>query len=140
MPFDAIAVAQFSTRYEALSEWELYDIDARRATLTEEARIALDQTLSKRGIDLARLKELEVTELAQQANYKQEQQIKAEKRDARNFKYLLIVGIPVVIFGAIFRTERFYETLISSLVQVGVIGLLYWAYLKFKHSRNRRKP
>ena len=137
---DSSKIAAFSAHYESLSEWELYDIDAKRATLTEEARIALDQTLSRRGIDLATLKEVEAAEFAQQATYEQEQQIKAEKRDARYFKFFLIVGLPVVISGALFRTERFYETLISSLVQAGIIGLLYWGYLKFKRSRNQRKP
>jgi len=137
---DSAKVAEFSAHYETLGEWDLFDIDSRRSTLTEEACVALDQTLSKRGINLANLKAEEASELAQQAAHEQEQQLKAEKRDARYLKIFWIVGLPIIIFGAIFRTEKVYETLVSSLVQVGVIGLLYWGYLKFKRSRNQRRP
>jgi uncharacterized membrane protein len=137
---DRDKVAEFSANYETLGEWELFDINSRRATLTEEARIALDQTISKRGIDLAKLKEVEAAELTQQAEYEQQQQLKAEKRDARYFKFFLIIGLPIIILGALFRTDQVLETLVSSLVQVGVIGVLYWGYLKFKRSRNQRRP
>jgi hypothetical protein len=137
---DAAKVAEFSAHFETLTEWDLLDVDSRRATLTEEACIAFDQTLSKRGIDLGKLKEIEATEVAQQAKHEQEKQLRAEKRHARYFKFFLIIGLPIVIFGALFRTDRFYETFLSATVQAGVIGLLYWGYLKFKRSCNQRKP
>lgn len=137
---NAAKVAEFTARYETLDEWGLLDIDSRRPTLTDEARFALDQTLSKRGIDLVKLKELEAQDIAQQAKLEQERQIKFDERDARYTKIMWIVCLPIMVFAAVFQTESAFQTLISTLVQVALLGLVNWGYLKFKRSRGKRKP
>ena len=130
---DKVKVAYFSSHYETLDEWDLYDINVRRSTLTEEACIALDQTLLNKGIDLSKLKEEENKEQAQQ-------KIKSERRDSRYLKLLWIISLPIIILGAFFRTGNIYGALISSLVQCGLLGIFHWGYLKFKQSRSRRRP
>jgi len=89
---------------------------------TPEACIALDQVVAKRGIDLAKLKQIEAEEWARKTAYENEQELLAKKKEARYFKWFLIIGTPIIIFGALFRTEKFYETVVSTLVQ----GCVYW--------------
>lgn len=137
---DSTRIEEFSARYETLDQWEIAELHSRRKSLTPEACIALDQVVAKRGIDLAKLVQIEAEELARETAYENQQELLAKKKETRYFKWFLIIGIPIIIFGALFRTEKFYETVVSTLVQGAFIGLIYWAYLKFKHSRNQRKP
>lgn len=129
---DSARIEEFSARYETLDQWEIADLHSRRNYLTPEACVALDQVVTKRGIDLAKLKQIEAEELSRKAAYENEQELLAKKKEARRFKWFLIIGTPIIIFGGLFRTEKFYETVVSTLVQGVLISLIYWAYLKFK--------
>lgn len=133
-------LSQLVEHYNSLDDWELLDIYKRRASLTEEALVALEQVIAHRGPDLAKLQEIEKEESENSAAYEQEQRKKAEKRDARYLKIFWVIAIPLTIFGALFRPERFLETLVSSLTQAIVLGAVYWGYLRFKRSRAQRKP
>lgn len=137
---DSTRIEEFSARYEMLDQWEIAELHSRRNSLTPEACIALDQVVAKRGIDLAKLEQIEAAELAQKTAYENEQELLAQKKEARYLKWFLIIGTPIIIFGALFRTEKIYETVVSTLVQGVLIGLIYWAYLKFKRPRNQRRP
>jgi len=128
-------VAEFSTRYMCLTEWELADLDARRSSLTEEACIALDAVLANRTIDLKKVRQIEAEEETKQAALEVRKVGKRQTRDARVIKIFLVVGIPIIIFGALFRPERFLETLVSTGVQVVFLGFIYWGYLRWKRSK-----
>lgn len=135
---DKDKVAEFAARYQRLSEWELADIHARSATLTEEARAALVAVTADRGIDLKKLRQEEAAEEVERAAVEQANAEKKERRDARLFKILLVIGLPIVVLGALLRPERTYETFISALVQGVGLVVLAWIILMFKRSRNKR--
>lgn len=132
--------SHFVEHYSSLDDRELLDIYQRRASLTEEAITALEQVVARRGTDITKLQEIEKKELESETAYEQEQLQKAEKRDARYLKIFWVVAIPLIIFSALFRSERFLETFVSSLTQAILLGGASWGYLKFKRSRSRRKP
>lgn len=118
-------VSQFVEHYNSLDEWELLEIHRRRTSLTEEAIAALDKVITPRGTDLVKMQKVETEESERKTAYAEEQRKKSEIRDSRYLKIFWMIAIPLTIFGALFRPERFLETLVSTLTQAILLGLAY---------------
>lgn len=110
--------------YQEMDEWEIADLYARASSLTEEGRHALATVISHRKIDVQRIHEQRLT--AERALLEQERmrEQKRKARDARWFKIMLIVTIPLIVLSALLRPEKTWETFVSSLVQaLGVVAI-----------------
>jgi hypothetical protein len=128
----------FVSQYQGLDEYGLLEVDKKRATLAEEAVVALDKVLAARQVDLASLRAAEAAEEAEAERAEVARQQKVEARDAKYFKYFLIVAAPLVLLGLVFNTGAAYEALVATVVQVGLLGFAYWGYLKYKKARSRK--
>jgi hypothetical protein len=132
-------VAEFSAHYQSLNEGELADLHDRASSLTEEARMALDAVITNRGIDPEKMRQEAMKEDLDYIAKETVREEERKKRDARHTKIWIAISIPIVVLGMIFRPERTYETLISTITQVLVIVFAAWVVLAIKRSLSRRK-
>ena len=132
-------IDEFIERYESMGEWQIIEIHSKEIDLTNEARIALATVISKRGIDLNKaLEEAKEEDLArtEKAKIRIDNQ---RKRDSRVYKIFFVIAVPIILFGAVFRPERAFETLISSLAQAAGIVIIFWLALMAKRFLRRLK-
>jgi endonuclease/exonuclease/phosphatase family metal-dependent hydrolase len=131
-------ISEFTARYMSMHEEDLAQLASRRGTLTEEAQAALDTALAARGIDLAALQEADRQEVAAVERQLQEEEKRQEKRRAQYAKIFFAVAVPIAVVAAIFRPERAYETLVSSIVEIVLLGALACVFVAIKKALNKR--
>ena len=116
--------AELVARYQSMDEWQIAELDAKKESLTEEARIALRGVVLDRKINLSVLKKEKRIEEKTDAEVEEIKKIKKEKWNENLEKWMVIVGIPIIAIGTIFRPDRSYEIFLSTLIK-GVYFTLF---------------
>ena len=131
---DEQKILQFIAHYRTLPEEALAQLHARSDTLTEEAGVALDRTISARRINLLQMAQDEAEQdFVPVATIVKEIEEK-EKRDARNTKFFLLFGIPLIFLQLIFDPGKFVQIAVEALC----LGLLAWLILIIRRRMRRR--
>jgi hypothetical protein len=123
---------QFKQHYLHLQEEELEQLHARKATLVEEAQVALAAVIAERGVSVETIRRANAIEDAgaiaaasAKAEYK-------ARRDAKLFKWMLIFGVPLIGVRVVLTPEAAWSTLVSSLVQALGLAAIAWLVLFLK--------
>ena len=133
---DMRKVTTLTAHYKNMNEDEIALLHAN-PNLTDEARLALNNVISTRKIDLATIRQEDAEEQFQIDESRKRIVAAKEKRNASFLKWLFIIGIPIVILGAIFRPERAIETLISTAMQGALILVLAWIISSVKRKKDK---
>lgn len=132
-------VAALVAHYQEMDEWEIADLHARDSSLTAEGRHALATVISHRNIDVQRIHaqmRMEERTLLDQERMREQ---KTKARDARWFKIMLIVTIPLIALSALLRPEKTWETFVSSLVQALGVTVIALIFLKLRRAFEGKK-
>lgn len=138
---DQQAIDHFRQRYLQLSEEDLEALDARKASLVEEAQVALVSVLSERDVLVGKIRRLNAAEDQRHAQATQEVSSRKEMRDAKLAKWFFFISLPVIALSALLRPEQAWQTLVSSTVQAIGIFVVVWIALLIKRKlgvKNRK--
>jgi hypothetical protein len=132
-------IAALVAHYQELDEWEIADLYARASSLTEEGRQALATVISQRKVDVQSIHEQGVTEERTLLEQERIRELKRKARDARWFRIMLVVTIPLIALSALLRPEKTWETLVSSLVQALGVTAIALVFLKLRRAFEGKK-
>ena len=136
---DESKVAEFTASYAAMHEEDLVRLLGRRATLVEEAQIALEKVLAKRVIDVAGIKQAERKENLDLGEKAKEAEARNERRHASQTKVFLWVCIPITLLGMLINPDRSYYTFISTLTQAVLLGLIALLFIAIRRAIAKRR-
>ncbi|MDO9113247.1 MAG: hypothetical protein Q7U63_05560 [Polaromonas sp.] len=122
----------FRQHYLQLPEEDLEALDARKASLTEEAQVALVSVLSERDVLVGKIRRLNAAEDQRRTQAVQEVSSQKELRNAKLVKWFFFVSVPVIALSALLGPEQAWQTLISSTVQAVGIFVAIWVALFIK--------
>lgn len=132
-------IAALVAHYQEMDEWEIADLYARASSLTEEGRHALATVISQRKIDVQKIREQGLAEERALLEQERIREQKRKARDARWFRIMLIVIIPLIVLSALLRPEKSWETLVSSLVQALGVTAIALVFLKLRRAFEGKK-
>ncbi|MDI1338170.1 hypothetical protein [Polaromonas sp.] len=117
-------------------------MDARKASLTEEAQVALVSVLSERDVLVGKIRRLNAAEDQRRAQTTQEVTSRKEMRNAKLAKWFFVISLPVIALSALLKPAQAWQTLVSSTVQAIGIFVVGWValFIKRKLSVKSSKP
>ena len=130
---DREKILEFENRYSLLHEEDLERLDANKKELSSEARIALDIVLTKRKIDLDEIRASYLAEDKKATAKDAASRARSAQRTNSFLKCFLILATPFVVLQIAINPERFWITLVSSLVQVLGFALIAFIIWKIKN-------
>jgi hypothetical protein len=130
LKMDREKILEFENRYSLLHEEDLERLDASKKELSSEARIALDIVLTKRNINLDEIRTFNLVQDKNVAAKEDASRARSTKRMNSFVKWFLILATPFVVLQLVINPERFWVTLVSSLVQALGLALLVFICLK----------
>lgn len=125
-------ILEYMEQYEAVHEEELEHLDAKRDCLTSEAREALARTIKRRSVSID---DLRTDRSKEQLGIEREELEIAKRigeRDRKLLKLISIISVPLVILGILRSPDSAWQTFVSTLVQVAIIGLIVWVVFAVK--------
>lgn len=131
-------LSQFKQHYLYLPEEELEQLHARKATLVEEAQVALTEAIAERGVSVEAIRRSNAIEDAGAVAVASVKAKNKARRDARFFKWMLIFGIPLIGVQVALRPEAAWSTLVSALVQVLGLAAIAWLALLIKRKLGKK--
>ena len=137
---DIQKMAELTSHYDDMDEGEILEVHNRFSSLTEEGRMALNDVIARRGIDLDNMQQEINEEIFERVEKEKEREDKKDKRDSRFFKIFLFIGTPLIIVGALLSPERSYETLVETITQILALALILWVVYVIRRKGKKKKP
>lgn len=134
---DEQKIRDFTKRYESLDESVLASIHDKQSDLVDEARVALAEVVSRRGIDFEVIREEAKKEYSEYARKTKIITDKKRARDSKITKILLIISIPFFVIGMFVQPNTTLRLVVAVIIQGAALVLFWWLIVAVKRFLKR---